>query len=199
MPTGKAFADFLERIRAGDEQAAAELIRRYEPVIRREVRMRLTDPTLYRLLDSMDICQSVLFSFFVRAAAGQYELRRPEDLLNLLVTMARNKLASQARRVRSRPSDARRVRGGEDRLTAVVDVAPSPLQTVSGRDLLREVLYRLTEEERGLADLRSRGQTWPEISQAMGGNPETRRKQLARALDRVVRQLGLEEEAENRK
>ena len=40
----------------------------------------------------MDICQSVLGSFFVRAATGQYKLETPEHLLKLLTTMARNKL-----------------------------------------------------------------------------------------------------------
>jgi hypothetical protein len=29
-------ADFVKRIRAGDEQAAADLVRQYEPIIRRE-------------------------------------------------------------------------------------------------------------------------------------------------------------------
>jgi hypothetical protein len=32
------FARFMRRIRAGDEQAARELVERYEPVVRREVR-----------------------------------------------------------------------------------------------------------------------------------------------------------------
>jgi hypothetical protein len=33
------FTEFIRRIRAGDDQAAQELVERYEPVIRREVRM----------------------------------------------------------------------------------------------------------------------------------------------------------------
>jgi RNA polymerase sigma-70 factor (ECF subfamily) len=193
MPTENTFADFLRRIRAGDEQAAAELVRRYEPVIRREVRMRLTDPGLYRLLDSMDICQSVLKSFFVRAAAGQYDLHRPEDLLNLLVAMARNKLASQARKLRSRPADNRRAAAGSpEQLAALVAAEPDPAKVISGRDLLRQVLQCLPEEERRLADLRAQGCTWPQITREVGGTAEARRKQLARALDRVSRQLGLE-------
>ena len=35
------FAELLGRVRAGDAGAAAELVRRYEPLIRREVRLRL--------------------------------------------------------------------------------------------------------------------------------------------------------------
>jgi RNA polymerase sigma-70 factor (ECF subfamily) len=155
--------------------------------------MRLTDPGLYRLLDSMDICQSVLLSFFVRAAAGQYDLRDPEDLLNLLVVMARNKLASQARRIHSRPPDSRRAGAGPEKLAAMAAAAPGPSQVIAGRDLLCEVLQRLTEEERRLANLRAQGRTWPQISHALGGTAEARRKQLARALDRVSRQLGLDD------
>ena len=78
------------RVRAGDEQAATELVRSYEPAIRRAARVRMTDVRLRRVLDSMDICQSVMASFFVRAASGLYDLETPEQLLRLLATMARN-------------------------------------------------------------------------------------------------------------
>ena len=102
MADESVFADFLLRIRAGDEQAAAELVRRFEPAIRLEVRMRLGDPRLRRVLDSMDLCQSVLASFFLHVAAGRYDLERPDQLVRLLVAIARNKVAYQARRQRAR-------------------------------------------------------------------------------------------------
>src|SRR5437588_7544445 len=101
MSDNPSFADFIRRIRAGDQEAAANLVRQYEPTIRRVVRFRLVDARLGAVLDSMDICQSVLASFFVRTASGQFELDGPEDLVKLLVTMARNKLASQARKERT--------------------------------------------------------------------------------------------------
>src|SRR5262245_25348802 len=108
MLDGGTFADFVGRIRAGDEQAAADLVRRYQPVIRVAVRTRLGDRRLRRVLDSMDICQSVLKSFFVRAGAGQYDLERPEQLQRLLVAIATNKVAFQARRQRAGNRDIRR-------------------------------------------------------------------------------------------
>ena len=46
MSESTTFADFIGRIRAGDDRAAQELVERYEPVIRREVRLRLKDPRL---------------------------------------------------------------------------------------------------------------------------------------------------------
>src|SRR3954463_9974728 len=102
MPIPPSYHDLIRGIRAWEPAAAAELIRRYEPAIRRAVRVRLADARLGNLLESMDICQSVLKSFFVRAAAGQYDLETPEQLLKLLSAMARNKLTTQARHEHAR-------------------------------------------------------------------------------------------------
>jgi RNA polymerase sigma-70 factor (ECF subfamily) len=195
MPERSTFIDFLHRVRAGDEAAAAELVRRYEPAIRREVRLRLTDPVVIRLVDSLDVCQSVLRSFFVRARAGQYDLDGPADLLRLLVRMARNKAVNQARKVLARPADACRELGGDpEALDAVTGVAPPPDVVLADRDLLAAVLERLTAEERRLAELRGGGCSWAEVSGRLGGTPDARRKQLARALDRVTVQLGIDDD-----
>src|SRR4051794_37932262 len=98
MSTDAAFADLIRRVACGDEDAAAHLVRDFEPIVRRVVRGRLRSARPRRDFDSMDICQSVLAIFFVRAAAGQYELQQPSDLIKLLLTMTRNKLAEQLRR-----------------------------------------------------------------------------------------------------
>src|SRR5262245_284793 len=108
MADDSTFADFIKRIRAGDADAAEELVRRYEPAVRLEVSRRLGDRRLRRLFDSMDVCQSVLASFFLRAAAGQYELGQPTQLIRLLVAMARNKVAHQVRDQRRARRDYRR-------------------------------------------------------------------------------------------
>ena len=194
MADSESFADFIRRLRAGDEQAAIELVERYERVIRCEARLRLTDPRLGRLLDSVDISQSVLASFFVRASAGEYDLSRPEDLMRLLVRMARNKVASQARRQRARAADQQRVEG--ENLEATVAAPTDMVQLVAGRDLLEEVRRRLSAEERQIADLRGQGRSWQEVAAELGGTPEGRRKQLTRALDFVATQLGLDEDVD---
>src|SRR2546421_6543117 len=108
MPVEDLFVDLIQRVRAGEQNAAAELVRRSEPAIRRVVRVHLRDPRLRRVLDSTDIAQSVLATFFVRANLGQYELDSPESLLRLLATIARNKLTNQANRQRAGRRDYRR-------------------------------------------------------------------------------------------
>jgi RNA polymerase sigma factor (sigma-70 family) len=190
MSDDTAFAGFMRRIRAGDEQAARELVERYEPVIRREVKMRLRDPRLYRRLDWADICQSVLASFFVRVVSGQYDLDEPGQLLRLLVVMTRHKLSGQARRHRAEKRDYRLAEDlDQASLEAEPGAEPTPSRLVAGRELLEALRARLSDEERMLADLRAEGCEWAEISCRFGGTPQARRMQLARAVRRVERQL----------
>jgi RNA polymerase sigma-70 factor (ECF subfamily) len=192
MADDSTFADFLRRIRAGDEQAAAELVRRYESAVRVEVRMRLGDSRLRRVLDSMDVCQSVMASFFVRAAAGQYDLERPEQLVRLLVTIARNKVAYQVRRQQAQRRDQRREVAVDPRGREPAGDEPSPSRVASGRELLAQLRQQLTPDELRVADLRAEGREWAEVAAVLGGTAQARRKQLARALDRVAARIGLE-------
>ncbi len=193
MTAEPSFPALLQRVRAGDAEAAAALVHAYEPEIRRAIRVRLTDPRLRRTLDSMDVCQSVLANFFVRAAAGQFDLREPKDLLKLLVTMARNKILDRTRQERAERRNGRRTQAGPDTLAAVADDGETPSQIVSGRELLEAMRARMTPEERDLAEQRVAGREWAQIAAARGGSPEALRKRYERAIDRLTRELGLDE------
>jgi hypothetical protein len=186
------FRELLRRVRQRDERAAAELVRRYEPAIRVAVRVRLTDHRLRRLLDSVDVCQSVLANFFVRAASGQFELERPEQLVRLLVTMARNRLLNLAAEHRAARRDQRRLLPVGADEAGLADPGASPSRVVAGQELLSEFRRRLSDEERHLADQRAQGRAWAEIAAGRAEQPNAVRMRLARALDRVARELGLE-------
>src|SRR5262245_13525836 len=193
MSADRPFHVLVQQVRAGDQAAAFELVRRYEPAIRRAVHVRLSDDRLRRLVDSMDVCQSVLASFFVRAALGQYELDTPEKLLRLLTTMARNKLADQARRERATQRDARRIEVAGVDEGEFIQAGSSPSEQALRKDLVDEVRRRLPPAERRLQDLRDQGLEWAEIAARVGDSPEALRKRLARAIDEVARELGLDE------
>jgi RNA polymerase sigma-70 factor (ECF subfamily) len=193
MSEPTSFEDLIRRVRAGDQDAATELVRRYEDSIRRAVRFRLADTRLVRVLDSMDICQSVFASFFVRTAAGQFDIEKPEQLLKLLVAIARNKLAKQVSNQQRQCRDYRRVQGGEmDDDQFVADDA-TPSQIIAGEELLRKADRLLTEEERKLRELRKEGHDWAAIADQLGSSPEALRKKLARAMDRVAHELDLDD------
>jgi RNA polymerase sigma factor (sigma-70 family) len=183
----------IARVRAGDQAAASELVRDYEPHIRRAIQIQLRDPRIRSTLDTADICQSVMASFFARLALGQYDLSEPGRLASLLVKMARSKVATRARRAEV----TRRGRQGQEMMAqtmrAVVDPAPEPSRLVMGRDLLEQFHRRLEPDERALSDRRANGSTWNEIAAEVGSTPEALRKKLARALNRVACELGLDD------
>src|SRR5262245_19533634 len=186
------FAGFIRRIREGDEQAATELVRLYEPLIRREVRLHLRDRRLRRLFESRDVCQSVLGSFFVGTALGQYDFETPGQLVKLLAAMTRNKVAAAARDHYRQRRDSRRTTDLADGGEQIADQGPSPSETIRGEELLKLLQAELTQDERAVAELRRQGLTWEDVAARLGGTAGARRVQLARAIDRVSRKCGLE-------
>jgi RNA polymerase sigma factor (sigma-70 family) len=194
-PIQTSLPELLTRLRRGDALAAREVVNRYETAIRVAVRTRLTDPALRQRFDSLDICQSVLASFFVRVSLGQFDLERPEDLVALLVKMARNKLAGHVRYHNRERRDVHRSDTADEERLARVAAGTDPARVAAGRELLAAVCAEMSVDEKAIADLRSAGLTWPEVAEKLGGSPEARRKQFARTIDRVTAKLGLDEES----
>jgi RNA polymerase sigma factor (sigma-70 family) len=177
------FDEFIRRVRAGDEAAAEELVKRYGEKVRREAKARTVDPRLRQVFDSVDICQSVLGSFFVRIAAGHYELDSPARLMKLLVVMTRNKVREKARRRHEGELGAREpLAAGEDHANRILN-----------QDFLSEFRRRLSDDERVLWDRRDQDASWQNIASELGATPEALRQQYSRAIHRVARELGLEE------
>jgi RNA polymerase sigma-70 factor (ECF subfamily) len=186
------FPDLVRRVRAGDAQACAELVRRYEPAIRLAAHVRLTDPGLRRLLDSADICQSVLANFFLRAAAGELELNTPAQLVRLLKTMAANRVINHARKEHAARRDVRRLRRGLCDEGQFADPGAGPAEVAAVRELLAETLRRLPPGLRRVAERRGLGHSWPEIAADLGEPADTLRVRLTRELDRILAALGVE-------
>ncbi|MFO0867081.1 MAG: sigma-70 family RNA polymerase sigma factor [Gemmataceae bacterium] len=191
MEAEAEFGEALGRLRQGDAQAAAWMVDRFGPELRRVIRMRLTDPFLRRLVDSSDIQQSVFANFFVRAALGQYELEEPKNLISLLVTMARNKVINLARDNKKEKS----ARNSPE--------APAPLEEIGDRtidsgidaaEMVSKARRLLSTDEARLVEERLGGKSWQEIAASRNEQPDACRKQYRRALDRVAEQLGLTEE-----
>ncbi len=193
MPDDAGFGELLGRVRHGDESACADLVRLYEPEVRRFVRYRLNAPRLRRLLDSADICQSVFAKFFVRLAGGDFDLQSPRQLQRLLVTMAANKLLDHARRQGTARRGGGTAAGGPP--DTLADPALPPDRTAEARDVAEVVRSRLSDDELVVLDRWMQGQDWPEIAGAAGASPDAVRKRLTRALDRVARDLGWADDA----
>lgn len=190
-----AFLDLFEQVRRGDPHAAEQIVRAYEPEIRRTIRVRMTDSQLRRIVDSCDLCQSVMAAFFVRAAAGQFDVESPRDLLNLLVTMARNRVTDWVRRDRAVRRDGRRdvsLEAHDLSAREFVERAPGPPSIVADRELLQRVRGRLSPDEQRLMEWRAEGRQWTEIGAELNEHPAAVRMRFTRALDRITTEMGIE-------
>ena len=187
------FQELIQRVRNRDQEAARELTLKYEKVIRRVVRIHLRDARLRQVMDTMDVCQSVLASFFVSTVLGQYDLDSPANLINLLTTITRNKLTNQVNHLRAQRRDIRRSTTIEDDAVQIADRASDPSDQASAREILEKVCERLDTNERYLAQQRSLGRTWNELAEELGATDVALRKKLTRALDRVMSELGIDE------
>jgi RNA polymerase sigma-70 factor (ECF subfamily) len=180
MSSQPTFQELLDRVRAGDQEAMTVLVRKYEPAVRRTVRVRLLDARLRRILDSSDVCQSVMKSLLNPAALQRYKLDTPDDLLKLLARMARNKLIRRVRKENAK----KRTPGTPPPPTPP---PPSPSSVVIARELFEKARGHLTAEEWTIWELQEQGLTLDEIAKQVGGTGESVRKKLERALKRVRR------------
>jgi len=189
-----SFVGLVDGLRKGEAQAAEKLVREFEPEIRRMIRIQLHDSPLQRQFDSMDICQSVMANFFVRASAGQFDLNEPQNVLRLLVTMARNKLTDKARAVHGpRRHPGGKQQDGSVHLNNVADRAASPSCALQGQELLNKIKSQLAPDEVELLEYRIQGLEWPEIAVKLNAKPDALRKKYTRAMDRVVEDMNVDD------
>ena len=106
--TEESFDSLIRRVGAGQEDAAGEFMRRYAPHVRRVANVLLYGQPVYRVVESDDICQSVMVRFFQGAAAGRFHFDTPEQLLKLLRTMTRNHVIEKKSRWYAMRRDLRR-------------------------------------------------------------------------------------------
>lgn len=190
MLVNYCFSSFLSRVRAGDQEAAAQLAREFKPVICRAIHKPLMHSGLGSVYDSMDICQSVLATFFARVTRGEFELHSPADVAKLLVTMARNVLRDHQRHFRAERH--RRKEYNTEYLQNLVGMhreCSEPNEVLAQHELTEVIRQTMSHKEWRLATAWASGRTWDEIAAESGEKPNTLRMRLDRALARTRRLL----------
>jgi RNA polymerase sigma factor (sigma-70 family) len=191
------FAELVARLRRGDATAAAQFAADYGAAIRREVRFMLLDSRLRRIVSESDVCQSVLTRFFVELWAGKYDFEDANHLVALLKKMVRSRIIDLTRYWTAQRRDVRKntaIASVEE--PAIRTASSSPSHALAETELLAEVQRRLSEKEQTILNHRHAGLPWAAVAERLGGGagPEAVRKQYERALARVTKELGLEED-----
>ena len=114
MSADDSFEALMQRLRAGEEVAAAQLFQRYAGRLIALARSRL-DELVRQKMDPEDVIQSVFKSFFHRHQEGNWDLADWDSLWSLLARITVRKCGRRAVYYHGERRDVRReaARGGE--------------------------------------------------------------------------------------
>jgi RNA polymerase sigma-70 factor (ECF subfamily) len=166
--------ELLARIKSGDEEAARELLTRYESKVRLVVRRQL--PRLLRSrFDSLDFLQSVWASFFYKIRTGPNDLREERNLIAFLAWAARNKVIDEYRRAGTQRQDINReesleIKRDKDACLAAGDTPSQLVQAHETYDRLRDLL---PEGQRIILELKAAGYSCREIGDRLAVSERT--------------------------
>lgn len=187
------FAELMERVHDGSQDAAWQLLEKYGPHVKRYVRRSLNQEMRSKF-DSLDFAQVVWASFF-REPDRFRRLETPTALLAYLASLARNKVVGEVRRrMMSNKNDINREIGfgdlEEDLEVRCANPDPSPSSVAMARERWHQLVDNQPESVRRIVELRFMGATFPEIAEQLNIHERTARK----AIERLV---GEEADAEN--
>ena len=179
---------FLARIQDGDEDAARELLARYEAEVRLVVRRQL--PRLLRSrFDSLDFLQSVWGSFFRRVRTSSAEFDDSRHLVAFLARAAKNKVIDEYRRAGSLKHNMHREEPlwddteGARELTYEND---TPSEVAQANEALGRLRDLLPGDRQAILDLKAEGLSSGEVGVRLGISERT----VQRVIEDLRRRAG---------
>jgi RNA polymerase sigma-70 factor (ECF subfamily) len=182
MPATSSDDEFLDRVSRGSPSVAAELDHRYRRRLCRLVQWVL-DGSLQQREDPEDVVQTVLRTYFRRAALGEFQIADSSDLWALLAKITRRKILKRAEYHQA----AKRGMGAETDLP--FDLAggrdPEPADAAVAAELVEKTLHGLEPRAGEVFQLRLAGCTETEIAAELLCTRAEVRLQLKRIRERL--------------
>lgn len=178
--------ELLARIKNGDEEAARELLSRYESKVRLVVRRQL--PRLLRSrFDSIDFLQSVWGSFFHRIQTESNDLNEEENLIAFLAWAARNKVIDEYRRAATQKQNIHREESIESRGNRETTLASgdTPSELAQAHETFDRLSHLLPEDRRVILELKAAGYSCGEIGDRLGLSERTVQRVLEELRNRA--------------
>jgi RNA polymerase sigma-70 factor (ECF subfamily) len=190
LPPDDDFAGLLARVRGGDDDAAAELVRRYERAVLRSVRSRLSR-SIRGAMDSMDVMQSVHRSLLTGVRNQRFQLQTPQQLIGLAVVMVQRKVARHWRKLKRFPEVGNQAAESDSfsPLEAMASDESPPSEIATANDLLDRFLSELNEFDRELVRLKLAGHSSAESAAILGREAAFIRMRWSR-LRQTLRERG---------
>ena len=190
-----SFAEFLARLRGGDDAAARELFGRFAHQLI-ALALRHIDTGLRHKVDPEDVVQSVYKSFFFRYGADNLDVVNWNRLWGLLALITVRKCAERAAYHRAQCRDAAREVSSPPGQEAApwlepLGREPTPLEAALLNETVEQLFAGLDEEERPVLELSLQGYSTREISERLGRAERTvrlLREGIRHRLERMQRE-----------
>jgi RNA polymerase sigma-70 factor (ECF subfamily) len=182
---GATLDELLERLGRGDESAAAEVFRTYEPYLRVVVRRQLPDRLRSRF-DSADVVQSVWADVLEGFRRNGCRFADADHLRAYLVTAARNRFIDRYRQ-HHRSAALERPLAAPGEAPALPAPEPRPSEVARADDLWQRMLALSPPEHHELLRLKRDGLSVAEIADRTGLHPDS----IHRILRQLARRLAL--------
>jgi RNA polymerase sigma-70 factor (ECF subfamily) len=200
MAQDSAFEALMDRLRGGDEAAAAEVFRHFARRLIALAESRLSAQVRAKV-DAEDILQSVFKSFFRRQAAGEFDLDSWDSLWSLLTVITLRKCGYHIRRWLAARRDVRHEaapparEGDSDANWQAISREPTPSEAAVLVETVAELLRGLDERDRQIVERSLQGESVGQISAGLGFSERTVLRVLQRVRKRLER-LRVEDAAE---
>lgn len=169
----------VNRIRGGEQEAATQLYLKYSARLQSWASSRTSSAFASRF-DEEDVVQSVFRTFFRRVNEGLYDVPPGDELWQLLLVIALNKIRKLANHHRAQKRDVGKTQGSE-----VLDLAGDESMSSDEASLhvlqivLDELLRTMTEVQREIIRHRIEGYKTDDIAERTGRS--------SRTVERVLR------------
>ncbi len=193
----QTFAELVEAMMGGSEEAAWQLTKVYSPHILNVVRASL--PRVIRSkVDSQDLLQSIWASLLLMPE-GLPRFAGPDDFLGYVAAVAKYKVVDKHRHYSSRKRNVYAERGVAETALADNDASrsdrppkgslytndPFPSQALLVEDCWRQVVESSNERDQAIVTMRARGETYESIAETLCISERTAR----RTVDRIIKQF----------
>ncbi len=178
--------ELLRQFRAGSQDAAARLYERYAHRLRALVHAHIT-AALGSRCDEEDIVQSVFRRFFQRASQGNYEVPESDELWNLFLVIALNRLRAEETYHRAAKRDVRLTASEAARRSLLDNLEQPDPAAVYLQIVMTEALEHLPQLHQQIVRLRIEGYEVAEIAVKLGSSKRT----VERALQEARKQLSV--------
>jgi RNA polymerase sigma-70 factor (ECF subfamily) len=190
MSSDDSFQALMNRLRAGEEAAAAELFQRFAGRLIALARSRL-DALVRQKIDPEDVLQSVFKSFFHRHREGDWDPANWDSLWSLLAQMTIRKCGRRAVFYHGERRDVRREtapRSGDDDsgfFREALNREPTPDEAAMLAEIIEQLLRELEGYHRDIVQLSLQGYASAEIAAQTGVTERSVQRVLKRVRERI--------------